>query len=287
MDMSTITIPVEIPQILSKMNLYDLLKAAILLTLGFLTASLVGSIVNKTLSKHSSVHYTILIRRFSYGTTLFIFMLSAIQTLGFDITTLLGAAGILTVAIGFAARTPISNIISGIFLVFEQPFIIGDYLEINHIQGEVLSIDLLAIKIRTMDNVLMRIPNEELVTKQFFNLTKFPIRRLDLYIRIAFDEAVDRVRMVLFEVSQQNPFSLESPSANLFFDQFHESFIIYKFVVWAKQSSFYDLKKSLPEQIQQAFLKNNIHMPFTQNMLHFDAKNMQNFAEILKQASHK
>jgi small-conductance mechanosensitive channel len=269
MDISTITVPIELKQIFGKMHFYDLAKAIILLALGFLTASLIGAIITKTLSKHSSVHYTVLIRRFSYGATLFIFILSAIQTLGFDITALLGAAGILTVAVGFAARTPISNMISGIFLVFEQPFIIGDYLEVNKIQGEVLSIDLLSIKIRTLDNVLMRIPNEELVTKQFFNLTRFPIRRLDLYIRIAFDEKVDRVRQVLFAIAKQNSLSLESPSANLYFDQYTDSAMVYKFVVWAKQSSFDDLKKFLPEQIQQAFLDNGIQMPFAQSTVHF------------------
>ena len=76
----------------------------------------------------------------------------------------------------FASQTSVSNIISGIFLISEQPFQVGDLIKVGETKGVVLSIDLLSIKLRTFDNQLVRIPNENLIKNELSNITRFPIR---------------------------------------------------------------------------------------------------------------
>ena len=61
----------------------------------------------------------------------------ALRELGFQLSALLGAAGLFTVAIGFAAKTSISNLISGLFLIGERPFMIGDFIKVGEHIGEV------------------------------------------------------------------------------------------------------------------------------------------------------
>ena len=83
------------------------------------------------------------------------------------------AAGLLTVALGFAAQTSASNLISGLFLLGERPFVVGDVIRLaSGITGEVVGIDLLSVKIRTFDNLLVRVPNETLLKSELTNLTR-------------------------------------------------------------------------------------------------------------------
>jgi small conductance mechanosensitive channel len=266
---------VEIPT-LPELNLSDIDlptwgTALLLIVIGFMAASFISSLISKPLAKHTSPHYTLLVRRLFYYIILFIFGILALGTLNLDIQAW-GAAGILTLAIGFASQTAISNIISGLFLVFERPFVIGDELELLELLGEVLSTDLLSIKLRTKDNTLVRIPNEVLIKTEFKNLSRFPIRRLDLVIHISYHEDVEKIKSILYDLAKKNCFSLETPAPELLFEAFDIGAIKYKFVVWAKKSVFFDLKNSFPCEIHQAFQANNIQMPSTHHKI-FNYKN--------------
>jgi small-conductance mechanosensitive channel len=77
-----------------------------------------------------------------------------------NLGAILGAAGVAGIAIGFAAQTSLSNIISGFFLIGERPFELGDVIEIDGISGTVDTIDLLSLTLRTFDNRSVRIPTK-------------------------------------------------------------------------------------------------------------------------------
>lgn len=117
-----------------------------------------------------------------------------LRELGIDPQVLLGAAGLFTVAVGFASQTSISHLISGLFLMAEQPFRVGDLISVDGVTGEVLSIDLLSVKLRTFDNQMVRLPNEAMLKSTLHNLTRFPIRRVDLVLPIGFDTPIAEVK---------------------------------------------------------------------------------------------
>mgnify|MGYP003402348072 FL=1 len=234
--------------------------AAIYVLFGFLVASFISTAIGRILAKYTSAHYTQIIKRLLYYGIITVSILIALATLQLNMKVL-GIATILTLAIGFASQTAVSNIITGLFLVFERPFLVGDYLDVNGVLGELLSIDLLSIKIRTFDNTLVRIPNEILIKEKFINMTKFPIRRLDTKIRIDLNEDLDKVRKLLFDLARKNPLVLESPPAQLLFEEFTESAIIFKLAVWIKKESFYALKHQIPCDIQQTLKEHGIKMP--------------------------
>jgi small-conductance mechanosensitive channel len=107
---------------------------------------------------------SLIVRGIRYAGIIVIVM-TFFHQIGIDISAILGAAGIAGVAIGFAAQTSISNIISGLFLVSEKAFSVNDVIQIEGFTGTVLSIDLLSVKIRTLDNQYVRIPNEKLINR--------------------------------------------------------------------------------------------------------------------------
>ena len=109
-------------------------------------------------------------------------MLTVLSIFDIDLTALLGAAGIAGLTIGVASKNSVGNIISGIFLISEKSFQVGDVVKIKDKTGIVYSIDLLSIKLRTFDNLYVRIPNENIINSDVTTVTRFPIRRMDINI---------------------------------------------------------------------------------------------------------
>jgi small-conductance mechanosensitive channel len=214
--------------------------------------------VGKLFTRHTSL----LIQRATYYLIFVLFVFSALLELGFNLNVLLGAASVLTVAIGFASQTSASNFISGIFLMAERSFVIGDVIKVGNTVGEVLSIDLLSVKVRTFDNLFVRLPNEALIKSEVTTLTKFPIRRLDMKIGVAYKENIQRVKDILEIVAFDNSLCLEEPKPIYIFQGFEDSSLSLQFSVWAKKENFLELKNSMYEQIKNAFDEENIEITF-------------------------
>lgn len=245
-----------------------LLRATILLLAGFVIAGLTSRAIGRVLSTNFSQHHVVLFKRLVYWLLLALFIASALKQLGFSLSVLLGAAGVLSVALGFASQTSASNLISGLFLIGEQPFQLGDTIKVGNTTGEVLSIDLLSVKLRTFDNLYVRIPNESLIKSEMTNLTRFPIRRFDLLIGVAYKENISQVRQIMQNVADNNPLCMDEPGPAFLFLGFGDSSLNIQFSVWAKRENFRDLRNSLQEEIKLAFDKAGIEIPFPQRTVY-------------------
>ena len=249
-------------------RILSVLRAVLILAIGILLARLLSSGIGRVVHKHVSTHHAILIRRAIFYLIFILFLISALRELGFQLGVLLGAAGVLTVAVGFASQTSASNLISGLFLLGERPFSVGDIIKIGSSTGEVLSIDLLSVKLRTFDNLYVRIPNETLIKSEVTTLTKFPIRRMDLQIGVAYKEDIARVRETLADVADRNPLCLEEPPPLYIFQGFGDSALNIQFSVWAKRENFLELKNTIYEEIKAAFDAAGIEIPFPHRSLY-------------------
>jgi small-conductance mechanosensitive channel len=238
-------------------------RAILIVILGFLVAQLVARVVGRLAVRHMDAHRGMLARRLIFYGLFLIAVLLALRQVSHDISNIfLGAAGILTVAVGFASQTSASNLISGLFLIGEKSFSIGDTISIGTTSGEVLSIDLLSVKLRTFDNLLVRVPNESLVKSEITNLTRFPIRRIDIQISVGEKEDLARVREVLMEVADQNPAALIEPRPEVRFSAFGESSFDLQFCVWTRRENYVATRNSLAEDVIRAFRKHDIELPY-------------------------
>lgn len=257
---------IQVNQIWDVIRQWEVLPFVQMLTyflIGLIITLIARWFVGQITARNISAHHSMLFRRITFYVGLALSLIVPLKASGIDVTALLGAAGILTAAVAFAAQTSISNFLSGVFLVAEKPFVIGDYVSVNDTLGEVLSIDLLSVKIRTKDNTLMRIPNETLLKSQFKNVTRFPIRRFDIKFRVFFDADLERINQILLEVAKKNPYCLVTPAPELSFVEFGESAIIMMFSAWGKQATYNQMQTELQHQIQQAFRNNDIRLPAT------------------------
>ncbi len=253
---------------MENLDIAALIRAAILLVTGGILAHITRRLVDRIPDETLDSHYRAIVKQVLYYLLLAIFIIMSIHQLGFNLSVLLGAAGILTVAIGFASQTSASNVISGVFLLVERAFSVGDIIKVNDLTGEVLSIDLLSVKLRTFDNLFVRIPNENLMKSTVTTLSRFPIRRYDLQVGIAYGEDIRHARDVLIKVAKDFHLCLDEPAPLLIMQGFGDSSINIQFSVWASRSHYLDVRNGLQERVKEAFDREGIEIPFPHRTLY-------------------
>lgn len=246
------------------MTWMDVAKVVGLLVVGFVLARLLSVAIGRVLATRMGEGQANTLRRIALYALYALVAVSVLRQLGIDLTVLLGAAGILTVAIGFASQTAASNLISGLFLLVERPFVVGDVIRIGQTTGEVIAVDLLSSKIRTFDNLKVRVPNEQLLKSEIVNLTHFPIRRIDLAVGVAYDSDLDQVRAVMMDVAAKHPLLLDEPTPLFIFVAFADSAINLQFSVWTARANYLEAKTALHLELKKAFDAHGIVIPFPQ-----------------------
>ncbi len=187
---------------------------------------------------------------------------------GVNPTGLVAGLGLLSVAIGFAAQTSVSNLISGFFLIFERPFSVGDAVDIGGNTGIVLSIGLLSTKMRTYDNILVRIPNETVLKATIKTYTAFDIRRIDTTVGIAYAEDIEEARKVILEFLNSEPVFLAEPPPIVFAEELADSSVNLKVLVWIRRVDYIKAKETLVKGIKNALDKAGIEIPFPQRVIY-------------------
>ncbi len=240
----------------------QVVRALFTLVVGLMLARLLSAGIWRLLSRRLTLQAGMLLRRSVHYALIFFVMAAVLRQLGLQLDVLIGAAGILTVAIGFASQTSASNLISGLFLIAEHPFVVGDIIRVDQLTGEVLSIDLLSVKIRTFDNLYVRVPNETIIKTQITNMTHFPIRRIDLRFGVAYKEDLEKVREILMEVADRNPLCLEEPGPLFIFEGFGDSALEFQFSIWGARENFLELRTGIQLEIKAALDSAGVEIPF-------------------------
>ncbi len=229
---------------------------------GLLLVRLLAAFVRRVFMKKSTPQRQMIGRKIVNYTGFVLVTMIVLGELGVQISALLGAAGIVGIAVGFASQTSMSNIVSGLFLIWEKPFSLGDVIRIGSTTGIIQSIDLLSVKIRTFDNLFVRIPNERILSSEVTNITRFPIRRLDIKLQVSYKEDLDHVHSVLKDIAGQNRYSLDEPEPLVLTTDFMDSGIEILFALWFAKADFLGLKNSIMKEITSRFHAEGIDIPF-------------------------
>lgn len=265
----TETITRELAELFNVARILELLRAVIVLAVGLLAAKIASAGVARALLRRASAQHVMLARRGTLWLITGATLVTVLNHLGFDLGVLIGAAGIFTVAIGFASQTSASNLISGLFLIGERPFVVGDVITVGTRTGEVTAIDLLSVKLRTFDNLFVRIPNETLLKSEIVNVSYYPIRRVDFTVRVPYGEDLTHVRSTLMAMAEETPMCLDEPKPLFAFQGFEDSAQTVKFGVWAARENYLEVSVQMPQAIKRAFEHANIAIPYPQHVVHF------------------
>lgn len=196
-------------------------------------------------------------------TLLWVFVVvHALRAIGVDLISVLGAAGVAGIAIGFAAQTVLSNLISGIFIMSERSIRLGDYISTGGISGTVESVNLLSVTLRQVDNASVRIPCESLVKEPVVNMTGDTLRRCDFDLGVDYSSNLEHVRQVILKVIEEQPLLATDPAPAVQFVGFGDSSLNLHIGAWCKTADYHQARFAFGKAILDAFAAENINIPF-------------------------
>ena len=249
-------------------KLWTIVQFILILVVISLFFKIVNSIVRKITVKKCSLQIRYIIDKAIRYTGFAVMVMTVFQRLGIDIRAILGAAGIAGVAIGFAAQTSISNVISGLFVITERAFKINDTIEVNGTMGVVQSINLLSVALKTFDSQYVRIPNETILKANLINYSHFPCRRVKTELSVAYGTDLRKTEQILLAVAKNNPFALDDPAPSILWTSFADSGINLTLMTWTKIENFGNLRNSLFIEIDEKLKQEHIEVPFPQLDIH-------------------
>lgn len=265
--------------ILQQLDMPDL-QAQVLLCLlfgllGLMLAGAVNLVVNRIFRSASQAHVKFLLTRLVRYTIALLFALSVLMTFGVDSSLLLGAAGVISVGAGFAARGSISNMISGLVLIAERPFMVGDLIRVGDIEGEVLAIDLLAVRLATLDNLMVRIPNDQISSNATLNLTHFPIRRINISMILDYDQSTEELDTILGQIAANEPLILNEPQPTILYDSLRLDGQHLTFCSWTPRADYFKARTALFRSITTHFRSGDLVRPYQNLRLKDEAINRE------------
>ena len=238
------------------------IRVILILAIGIPLIKLIRKLVQRLVRDKLSAQSEQLIIRTVYYVSILILTVTVLNEFGFKLSALLGAAGVFGVAIGFASQTSVSNIISGIFLISEKPFVIGDVVQVGPTIGTISSIDLLSIKINTPDNRFVRVPNETMIKTEVINITRFPVRRVNLDISVSYNDDLKQVLEILMDIAQNSQIALKDMEPLTSIQRFGASGIDILYGVWGNTSDYFALQNELIISIKERFDAAGIEIPY-------------------------
>jgi small conductance mechanosensitive channel len=199
---------------------------------------------------------------FRYG-ILILGLITALDSVGIKTSAVLASLGIVGLTIGFAARDSLSNLISGIIIFLDRPFVIGDLVEIDSNYGRVDRITLRSTRIVTVDGKMLAVPNVDVVNKTVTSYTNFPHLRLDVQVTVGVNEDLEKARNILLGLVSDHSLYMDEPLPSVVVRELNDYNVLLELRVWIENEREH-LQESfrLREAIFNAFNRNNIEMPF-------------------------
>ncbi|MCP4745492.1 MAG: mechanosensitive ion channel family protein [Desulfobacteraceae bacterium] len=223
----------------------------------------------KTVTKIDDIIFELL-KKFSGAAMYCIAAILALDMLGINVVPFIAGAGIMGIAIGFAAKDTLSNLIAGILLIIDRPFEIGDRIEVWEAPkncstwGDVLSIGLRATRIKTTDNIIIVIPNNEIMKRDIVNYTIISDDiRVRVNIGVSYDTDIEKAKVVIEKVASQIDWVLKDPAPKVIVNNFGESSVDLRLFVWiADARKRIQTVSHITDHVKSAFDAEGIEIPY-------------------------
>ena len=199
-----------------------------------------------------------------------------------NVATILGGLGVLSIAAGFAFQDILSNLLAGILLIFRQPFVSGDQIEVNDMQGTVIEITLRETRIRTFQGRVVYVPNADVYTNAITVQTEEAQVRTDLAVGVGYDSDLSQARELALEVLADVDGVADDPAPEAELVGFGGSSMDFVLRYWtgSAQKEIRNTKDRVIQAIYDAFNDAGIEFPFS--VVTLDA--YDGFTDALRQA---
>jgi small conductance mechanosensitive channel len=195
-------------------------------------------------------------------------ILFALTTLGIDIGPLLAAVGATGFIVGFALQGTLSNFASGLMILVNRPFDVGDVVEAGGVTGTIAEMNLVSTTFKSFDNQKIIVPNNEIWDKVITNVTASSTRRVDLVFGCGYEDDVDRVEQVMSEVVHGHPLVLKEPEPTIKLNELGDSSVNFIVRPWANTADYWTVYWDLTRTIKKRFDEEGFSIPYPQHEVH-------------------
>ncbi|MCQ2272703.1 MAG: mechanosensitive ion channel [Bacteroidales bacterium] len=186
-----------------------------------------------------------------------------IQTTSF--IAVLGAAGL---AVGMALQGTLQNFAGGVIILLLKPFRVGDYIEVNGIQGNVVQIQIFNTIVKTLDQKVIIVPNTDLATKMLTNYSSSDVRLISIPVSIAYGSNIEEARKALLDLATNYELTLNDPAPCVVVTELAESSVNLQVRFWAKNENYWAAVFYMNEHVYNTLNAAGIEIPFNQLDVH-------------------
>ena len=190
-------------------------------------------------------------------------IVTALAQVGVDVSSVITSLGVAGLTIGFAAKDVLSNLISGLFIFCDRPFVVGDLIEIGSNYGRVEEITMRSTRVVTVDGKMLAIPNAEVVGGTVASYTNAPHLRIDIDFTIGVEEDLKRTREVALSIIADDDERFRPESSNVVVTALNDYNVAMQFRVWLiDERKHLPVRFALREKLFEALRAANVNMPY-------------------------
>ncbi|MEE2525417.1 mechanosensitive ion channel domain-containing protein [Hyphobacterium sp. HN65] len=196
-----------------------------------------------------------------YGILVVVFI-AVLNRFGVETTSLVAAIGAAAFAVGLALQGTLSNVASGVMLVFFRPYSLGDFVEVAGVSGTVKDINLFTTELATPDNKTIIVPNGQAWGGVITNYTVKPTRRVDITFSISYDDDIDKAMKVIRDHYEADERVHKDPETFIGVIAHGSSSIDIVVRAWTDTTNYWPVYFDAMKSIKQDFDKNDIEIPY-------------------------
>jgi small-conductance mechanosensitive channel len=245
-------------------TVFDLIVFSFIVAVSMVIANLAGMYLKKRLTDRVKKDELQKIIRIVQAMILLIGIFISLPSFKVDFGELLLIGGTAGIIIGFASQRLVTNVGSGIFLIFERPVTIGDTVKIGETAGVIEDIRVLSTTIKTYEGIYIRIPNEKVFNSEITNYVANVARRFEYKVGIRYRDDAGKAIRVINELLDAHPFVLKNPSPSVYVDELGDNAVIIMVRIWAPSREWWAVRTEMLWKIKVALENEGMSIPFPQ-----------------------
>ncbi len=213
-----------------------------------------------------------------------------LQSLGVNLSSLVVFGGAVGVGVGLGLQNVVSNFVAGLILLVEQPIRIGDRIVTGDTMGDVIRIAARSTWIRTNENILVIVPNNDFINNPVINWTANDDSvRINIPVGVGYSSNPQQIRELLLQVAGNNPDVLKDPQPDVVFTDYGDNALNFSLRVWTSQRAHAPtiLKSDLYFTLFEVFAKHGVELPFPQRDLHLRSSDISIPFVVEKQTANE
>lgn len=247
----------------------SIISAVLVFIIGFIIIKVLVSLTKKILAKskiEATMHHFI---TSAVKVVLYVLLATIIAAvLKVPTAPLIASLSAVGLAVSLAVKDNLANLASGVVILFNHPFKLGDYIEVDGESGTVCEIGFTYTQLSTFDNKIIYIPNSRVSSNNITNYSAMNMRRLDIVFGVSYTADTDEAKKIIMQAVTDSALALKDPEPFVGICNYGESSVDITCRVWVNLESYWDLNFYLYDEVKKRFDKAGIEIPFKQIDVH-------------------